>query len=78
MSSSKTIDLSMDFAACVYLFEAQIPIPPPHNTVYVYTVYLFTQVKWESLTREKGIVASGNSSQSWVENTNMTYCISSL
>jgi hypothetical protein len=36
----------MDFAVGVYLSEAQSPIhspPPPLHTVYVYTVYLFTQ-----------------------------------
>jgi hypothetical protein len=27
----------------VYLSEAQNPIPPTLHTVYVYTVYLFTQ-----------------------------------
>jgi hypothetical protein len=43
MSSSKTIDLKRDFAAGAYLSEAQILIPPPPlNSVYVYTVYLFT------------------------------------
>ncbi len=36
------IDLKRDFAAGVYLSEAQNPIPPLH-TVCVYTVYLFTQ-----------------------------------
>ncbi len=41
MSSSKKVDLERDFAAGVYLSEAQNPIPPLH-TVYVYTVYLFT------------------------------------
>jgi hypothetical protein len=42
MSSSTKIDLLWDFAAGVYLSEARTPYPPPH-TVYVYTVYLFTQ-----------------------------------
>jgi hypothetical protein len=27
----------------VYLSEAENPMPPPLHTVYVYTVYLFTQ-----------------------------------
>jgi hypothetical protein len=45
MSSSKNIDLSRDFAAGVYLSDAQnpIPTPPPLHTVYVYTGYLFTK-----------------------------------
>jgi hypothetical protein len=34
MSSSKKIDLERDFAAGVYLSEAQNPIPPPLHTVY--------------------------------------------
>jgi hypothetical protein len=42
MSSSKRIDLQGDLAADVNLSEAQNPIPLPY-TVYVYTVYLFTQ-----------------------------------
>ncbi len=36
MSSSKKIDLKGDFAAGIYLTEAQKPIPPPLHTVYVY------------------------------------------
>jgi hypothetical protein len=33
----------MNFAAGVYMSEAQNPIPPPPiHTVYLYTVYLFT------------------------------------
>jgi hypothetical protein len=35
----------MDFAVGVYLSEAQNPIPPPWDNVYVYTVYLLTQGK---------------------------------
>jgi hypothetical protein len=40
MSSSKKIDLQMDFAAGVYLSEAQNPIPSPH-TVNVYALQEF-------------------------------------
>jgi hypothetical protein len=39
MLSSKKIELLMNFAAGVYLSEAQ---NPPLHTVYVYTAYLFT------------------------------------
>jgi hypothetical protein len=43
MSSSKKLDLLRDFAAGVYLSEAQNSTPPPPlHTVYVYAVYLFT------------------------------------
>ncbi len=51
--------------------------PPPLHTAYVYTAYLFTR-KGEGgeLNRREG--QRGNSSQSWVENNNMTDCISSL
>ncbi len=33
----------VDFAAGVYPSEAQNPYPPPLHTVYVFTVYLFTE-----------------------------------
>jgi hypothetical protein len=45
--SSKKIVLLSDFAAGVYLSEAQNPIPPPLNTVYVCTANLFTQGRGE-------------------------------
>jgi hypothetical protein len=45
MSSSKNFYLKRDFAAGVYLPKAQNPIPAPFlYTVYVYAIYLFTQV----------------------------------
>ncbi len=62
--------------------EPPTPPPPPTHThtVYVYTVYLLYSHRegeqGKSWTREKG--QRGNSSQSWVENTNMTDSISSL
>ncbi len=67
----------------VYLSEAQNPLPSPLNIVYVSTLYsvLIRTGKeggggGEEWTREKG--ERGNSSQSWVENTNMIVCVSSL
>ncbi len=51
--------------------------PPPLYTVYVFTVYLFTQGRGGGkLNQREG--HRGNSPQSWVKNTNMTDGISSL
>jgi hypothetical protein len=44
MSSSTKSYLKRDFAAGVYLSEAQNPTTPPYT---LYTVYLFTQGKGE-------------------------------
>ncbi len=70
----------MDFTVGVYLSAAQNPIPPPLHIEYVYTVksmYVFTHRRGEEeLNQREG--ERGNSWQSWVENTNMTDCISSL
>jgi hypothetical protein len=79
MSSSKKNDPYRDFAAGVYLSEAQNPIPPPsltHCMRVPYIVYLFTHGKGVGgkLYQREG--ERGNSSQSRVENTNMTACIS--
>jgi hypothetical protein len=78
MSSSIKIELWRDIAAGVYLSEAQKTCPSPLYTLYkcIQYVYLFIEGRGESWTREK--VRGGNSSQSWVENTNMTDCICSL
>ncbi len=67
-----------------FMSEAQNSTPPPHKhcivySVYVYTIYLFTQGGGgvgAELNQREG--ERGNSSQSWVENTNVTDCISSL
>ncbi len=71
MSSSKNVD----FAAGVYLSEVQNHIPHPStHCIRVYTIqytYPHREVgEGESSTREKG--RGGNSSQTWVENSNMT------
>jgi hypothetical protein len=55
MSSSKKIYLEIDFAAGVYLSEAQNPIPPPY-TLYTCIKYTYSHREWgegESLIREK-------------------------
>ncbi len=55
MSSSKKFTCKGGFAAGVYLFEAQNPIPPPPlHTEYVYTVYLFTQGGGGELNHREG------------------------
>ncbi len=80
MSSSKK--LNFDFAAGVYLSEAQNPEPqtPPPYTLYTCTVYdiLIPTGKGggRELNQREG--KRGISSQSWIENSNMTDCISSL
>jgi hypothetical protein len=69
----------MDFAAVVYLSESQNSITPrPLHNVYMYTVYFFTQGKGGGGFELEKSGERGNISQSWVKNTNMTDCISSL
>jgi hypothetical protein len=71
----------MDFATG-YLSETQNPIPHPPpslHTMYVYTIYTYSHGKGgrgRDLDKKEG--QRGSSSQSWVENTNKTDCISSL
>jgi hypothetical protein len=72
ISSSKEIDLYRDFTAGVYLPEAQNPIPAPPYTLYK---CILTQRRGKG-GRERG--ERSNSSQSLVENTNMTDGTSSL
>ncbi len=81
MSSSKkmTFKETWDFAAGGYLSETQNPIPPPLlHTAYEYIVYLFTQGEGGGGELNQRDGYRGDSSQSWVENTNLTDCISSL
>jgi hypothetical protein len=73
----RKIDLYRDFAAGVYLSEAQNPMPSPHNytlyTCMIYHTYSHEGGGGRELNQREG--ESGNSSQSWVENTNITDCI---
>jgi hypothetical protein len=70
MSSSKKIDLKRDFAACVYLYEAQNPIPPLYTIHMCNTVYLFTKGRGggrvEPERRGEGQNRREYTSQSWV------------
>ncbi len=77
MSSSKKIDLLMDFAAGVYLSEARNPIPPPLPTVYVYKVYLFTQGRGGGRVEPERRL-EGQQFTKLGQNTNMTECISKI
>jgi hypothetical protein len=78
MASSKKIDQKRDFAAGVYLSEAQNPVAHTHCIgVYVqYTVLVHTRKRGMGLNQREG--ERGNTGeyrcQSWVENTNMTEC----
>ncbi len=65
-----------DYAAGFYLSEAQNPKPP--NTLYtcIHCILIRTGKGGGDLKRRGDY--RGNSSQSWVENTNMTDCIFSL
>ncbi len=66
----------MDFAADGYLSEGQNP--PPHNNVYLHTIILIYTENGEGGRVEPEKRLRGNSSQSWVENTDITGCISTL
>ncbi len=77
----KKIDLLRDFAAGVYLSVTQNPIPPPLYTPSTCIEYTYSHREGErggGRVEPGRIGERGNSSQSWVKNTNMTDCISSL
>ncbi len=77
MQSSKKIDLYVDFAAGVYLYEAQNPMPPSltHCKSVQYAYSHREAGEGGKVKPERRL--EGHNSQSWVKNTNMT-CISSL
>ena len=79
MSHLKILTCKGTLRQVFILPEAQNPMPPSHlHTVYVNTVYLFTQGRGGGgeLNQREGKM--GNSSQNWIKNTNMIDCISSL
>jgi hypothetical protein len=78
MSSSEKIDLLSDFAAVFFIcLRPRTSYHPPLHTIYVYTLIHTGKGGFGGKRVESEIGESGNSSQSWVENTNMTDCISS-
>jgi hypothetical protein len=64
----------MDFSAGVYLSEAQNPIPPLPPIQYTYS----HREDGEGRRVEPERRFMGQQSQSWVENTSITFCIYSL
>jgi hypothetical protein len=79
MSSSKKLTCKGTLGAGVYLSEAHNPISPPYTHCIRVNGILIHTGKGEGggeLNQREG--ERGNSSQSCVENTNMTDCISSL
>jgi hypothetical protein len=81
MSPSKKIYLLRDFAEGVCLSEAQNPIPPLPYTLHTciqYSILIHTGKGEGGGGLNQREVERGNSSQSWVENINLTDCISAL
>jgi hypothetical protein len=80
MSSSKNVDLWREFAAGVYRLRHRTPHPPPPYTpytcIFLYSILIHTGRGGGDLNHREGEM--GNSSQMWVENTNLTDCISIL
>ncbi len=59
--------------------EPRNPIPPPpFYILYTCIQYTYSHGRGEGVELNQRESYRGNSSQSWVENTNMTDCISSL
>jgi len=75
MSASKKSDL--DFRKVFICLRLRTPYPPPdlHTCIRVHSI-LFHTGEGGKLNQREG--ERGSSLQSWVENTNMTDCFSSL
>ncbi len=76
MQNLKKLTCKRDFAAGVYLSEAQDTIHPPPLTHCEYTYSHKEDGEGGELNQREGDKC--NSSQSWVENTNMTHFISRI
>jgi hypothetical protein len=81
MSSSKKFTWKVTFWQMFICLKSRTPSsPPPLHTVYeyLYSILIHTGKVGggEELNQREG--ERGGSSQSWVENANMTDCISSL
>jgi hypothetical protein len=64
----------------VFYLSEDLPPPPynPHSPPLTHNILIHTEKRERGGRANQRVGLRGNSSQSWVENTNMTDCISSL
>jgi hypothetical protein len=76
MSSSKQLTCKETLRQVFICLRPQIPYPPLTHCICVYSILIHTGKGRGELNQREG--ERGNRSQIWVENTNMTDCISRL